>query len=148
MIVQVGAEAAPWLAALHATAFPVSESWSATVIALQLSAPGGFGFADLGRGMILGRAVAGEAEVLTLAVAPAVRRGGIGRRLLEHAIAHARVEAAEAMFLEVSVVNEAALRLYRAVGFAAVGERRRYYANGTDALVMRLDPRAGQETSA
>lgn len=129
---------APWLSRLHRTAFPPAEAWSATVIALQLEAPGGFGLLDPRGGMILGRAIAREAEVLTLAVEPGMRRGGIGRGLLAGAMARARALDADTMFLEVAVTNEAAIGLYRGVGFEQVGLRRRYYADGTDALIMRV----------
>lgn len=129
---------APALAALHATAFPPAEAWSATVIGLQLAAPGGFGLLDPRGGMILSRVIDREAEVLTLAVNPAARRQGIARGLLRAALLAARDQGAEAMFLEVAVDNHAAIGLYRGLGFAEVGRRRRYYADGTDALVMRL----------
>jgi ribosomal-protein-alanine N-acetyltransferase len=43
------------------------------------------------------------------------------------------------MFLEVAVGNVAALGLYRKHGFSQVGRRPRYYANGSDALVMRAE---------
>jgi ribosomal-protein-alanine N-acetyltransferase len=46
---------------------------------------------------------------------------------------------AAVMFLEVAAGNVAALALYRAAGFAEVGRRVRYYADGSDALVMRRD---------
>ncbi len=128
----------PVLSRLHATSFPPAECWSATVIALQLAAPGGFGFLDARGGMILARVIAGESEILTLAVDPSARRLGIGRGLLCRAMDWAREHGAEAMFLEVSVANAAAIGLYQAAGFARAGLRRRYYADGTDAWVMRV----------
>jgi len=131
------------LAVLHASAFPPPEAWSATVIGLQLAAPGGFGLLDPRGGMILARAIDAEAEVLTLAVDPAVRRQGIARGLLRAALRAAADRGAAAMFLEVSVVNDAAIGLYRGLGFVEIGRRRRYYADGTDALVMRVSPDAG-----
>ena len=127
-----------FLSHLHRSAFAPAEAWSATVIALQLESPGGFGLLDPRGGMILGRAIAREAEVLTLAVEPGMRRGGIGRGLLAGAMVRARALDADAMFLEVAVNNDPAIGLYRAAGFEQVGLRRRYYADGTDALVMRV----------
>ncbi len=133
------------LALLHATAFPPAEAWSATVIGLQLAAPGGFGLLDPRGGMILSRVIDREAEVLTLAVNPATRRQGIARGLLRAALLAALDQGAEAMFLEVAVNNHAAIGLYRGLGFAEVGRRRRYYADGTDALVMRLNLDAAED---
>jgi ribosomal-protein-alanine N-acetyltransferase len=123
-------------AAIHAAAFPPRESWGADAISLQLGLPGAFGLIDDRGGMLLGRVAADEAEVLTLAVAPAVRRQGIATALLRAARDRARALGAHAMFLEVAVGNTAAVMLYRREGFAEVGRRRRYYADASDALVL------------
>jgi ribosomal-protein-alanine N-acetyltransferase len=45
------------------------------------------------------------------------------------------------MFLEVATGNAAALALYRREGFVEVGRRRRYYADASDALVLRVNLR-------
>jgi [ribosomal protein S18]-alanine N-acetyltransferase len=127
---------APAMAAIHGASFPASEAWGADAIALQLALPGTFGFLDPDGGMILCRAVGDEAEILTFAVRDATRRRGIGSRLLREAIAAAAARGAGRIFLEVSGGNQAARRLYAAAGFRAVGRRRAYYADGTDALVM------------
>jgi ribosomal-protein-alanine N-acetyltransferase len=63
--------------------------------------------------------------------------------LLAGAMAQAASLGATAMFLEVSERNEAARALYAAAGFVPAGRRRRYYADGTDALVLRRDLREG-----
>ncbi len=136
--VLVGAADATVLAAIHESAFLPAERWSATVIGLQLGAPGGFGLIDSRGGMILARVIADEAEVLTLAVAPSLRRRGAGAGLLRAAMARAAGLGARSMFLEVSVVNDGAKALYLRSGFREVGRRRRYYADGTDAIVMRI----------
>ena len=62
------------LAAIHASAFPASEVWGEYAIDLQLALSGSFGLIDQRGGMLLGRVTADEAEVLTLAVAPAAAR--------------------------------------------------------------------------
>lgn len=57
-----------------------------------------------------------------------------------------RRDGAESVLLEVRASNEAALRLYDSLGFQRVGLRRRYYADGEDALLMTLllrQPQAG-----
>ena len=125
------------MAAIHGASFAAGEAWSADAIALQLGLPGTFGFLDPAGGIILARVAGNEAEILTLAVLKAKRRRGIGSRLLREAVAAAAARGAEQIFLEVSEGNEAALRLYEAAGFRAVGRRRQYYANSMDALVMR-----------
>jgi len=87
------------------------------------------------------RTAAVEAEILTLAVAPAARGKGLGRALLQAAINRAQLKGAETMFLEVGADNPQALALYAGLGFAKVGTRKAYYSThsgGTDALVLRL----------
>lgn len=128
------------MAALHAAAFPPVDAWGPDALELMLGLDGGFGFLLPGRGFVLARAVAGEAEILTLAVAPEARRQGAGAALLRAAMAEAWARQAEQLFLEVSARNEAARALYAAAGFEAVGRRRHYYTDGADALVLSRRP--------
>lgn len=125
------------LAAIHEAAFPIGERWGPDAIGLQLGLPGAFGFVSAQGGFILARVAADEAEILTLAVDPAVRRGGIGRALMTRAMGTAGSRGALAMFLEVADANAAARALYAACGFSEVGRRKRYYPGGVDALVLR-----------
>lgn len=128
---------APALAAIHAAAYPPGEAWTDSAFAALLAVPATSGLIDPRGGLILISTVACEAEILTLAVHPAVRRLGLGRRLILAALDAAARLGATAMFLEVSDVNNAARLLYETSGFAPVGRRRRYYPDGSDALVMR-----------
>lgn len=125
------------MALLHSRAFAGGERWSSDAIGLQLGLPGVFGWIAPSGGMILARTIADEAEVLTLAVQPTARRTGIGRALLNQALATARLRGAVAMFLEVSFANAAARGLYAGAGFVQVGSRRGYYPEDGDALVLR-----------
>ena len=132
------------LAGVHARAF--DHPWSASEIAELMASPGAFALVAEDAApvaFILCRAMAGEAEILTLAVEPAARRRGLARALVEAAAGVARIAGAEAMFLEVADDNVAAIGLYEAAGFHRAGLRRGYYDRGpqgyVDALVMRLD---------
>ncbi|PWS38619.1 ribosomal-protein-alanine acetyltransferase [Falsiroseomonas bella] len=131
------AEDADALALLHAAAFAGGECWGPDAIRLMLEMPGAFGLHLPGTGFVLARVAAGEAEILTLAVAPAARRQGLGGALLAAAMAQAALRGARDLFLEVSDRNISARALYTAAGFAEVGRRPRYYADGSDALVLR-----------
>ena len=139
----VGTGELPGLAALHARAFPPDQRWGEVALGAMLGLEGGFGLVAGGErpeGFVLARAVAGEAEIMTLAVDPAARRRGLGRLLLEGALAEAARRGAAVLFLEVSEGNAAARALYAGAGAAEVGRRRRYYADGSDALVLRFSP--------
>lgn len=132
------------LSAVHRRAF--TPGWDPEEIADLASGPGAFGLiveAEAPLGMILCRALAGEAEVLTLAVDPAARRRGVARALVTAAAGAARAAGAQAMFLEVAVDNDGALALYETQGFVRAGRRPSYYDRGggvyVDAVVMRLD---------
>ena len=128
---------APDLAALHEAAFQAAERWDAAAIAALLAMPGAFGLHIPGAGFVLARVAADEAEILTLAVIPAARRQGHAGALLAGAMAAALLRGAGTIFLEVSDRNAAARGLYAQSRFAAAGRRRRYYADGSDALVLR-----------
>jgi len=103
---------------------------------LILQGPGG-GSADLVAYCVL-QVVADELNVHTLAVDPAWRRRGIGRWLLEQALAAGARRGAETAFLEVRQSNWAAFELYKSLGFQVVATRRGYYeAPAEDAFVLR-----------
>ncbi len=125
----------PALAALHAAAF--DHPWPAGEIDALLATPGAFALIVEDQGFILCRAIAGEAEILTLAVTPAARRRGAGRALVEAAANLAEGLEADTLFLEVAHDNLPALALYESAGFARIGLRKAYYASGADAVVMR-----------
>lgn len=137
-------EDAELLAAAHARAF--DNSWSAPDIMGLMSAMGGFALLaeteEVGVvGFILGRAIGGEAEILTLVTAPDHRRQGVGEALVEVLVEQARTRGADAVYLEVAEDNQAARGLYWKCGFEPAGLRRAYYARGgarpVDALVLR-----------
>jgi len=78
------------------------------------------------------------ADIMTVAVTPAARGHGLGRRLLDELEARARAGRAASVMLEVRADNAAAIALYERAGYAVVSTRRRYYQPGdVDALVMR-----------
>ncbi len=120
-----------------------SDPWSAEAFASILRTPGVHVVLAERDGALVaylvGRAVAGEGEILNLAVAPEARRSGVASALLGHGLAElARAGAAE-VFLEVRAGNAGAIALYQRLGFRQVGRRARYYSKPVeDALVLQL----------
>jgi ribosomal-protein-alanine N-acetyltransferase len=135
-MVFAGCAHAAAMSAIHKSAFPPGEAWGEDAIALQLEQRGGFGLVHPAGGFVLARVIADQAEIITLAVAPEARRAGLGAALLAAAMEEAARRGADALFLEVSVANDAARALYAGAGFIESGRRRRYYADGSDALVL------------
>jgi [ribosomal protein S18]-alanine N-acetyltransferase len=90
-------------------------------------------------GFILSRLAAGEAEILSVAIAPKQRGRGFARPLLDLNLRRLAGLGARTVFLEVDENNAPARALYRRAGFADVGRRKSYYKNGANALVLRRD---------
>ncbi|MCL6705721.1 GNAT family N-acetyltransferase [Pseudomonas sp. R2.Fl] len=94
-------------------------------------------------GFVLAREVAGEAEILTIAVQEKLPRTGLGWRLMLAAMREAQSRGGVSMFLEVDDGNVPALGLYRKLGFEVAGKRDAYYADAegrrSAALVMKRD---------
>lgn len=81
-----------------------------------------------------------ELRLMTLAVEPSRRRQGIGRALLDHALASGRAQGATRALLEVRASNVAAVRMYEESGFRQTAVRARYYANPVeDAVLMERE---------
>lgn len=127
------------MADLHRQCFVTPPPWSAADFRSTLDSAFVFVVSEPS-GFLIGRAVAGEAELITLAVAPEARRNGVGLRLVAGFLIEARNRGAESAFLEVAESNSAAQRLYAAKGFEQKGKRRGYYQTPhgirQDALVM------------
>jgi ribosomal-protein-alanine N-acetyltransferase len=128
------------LATLHARCFTTPRPWSEVEFAAFRQDPLAFLLTEGDAAFLLGRAVAGEAEVLTLATAPESRRLGLGRKLVTRFLYQARLRAAETAFLEVAADNAPAIALYQDAGFTESGRRRGYYhhpdGHRIDALIL------------
>ncbi|TMJ17989.1 MAG: GNAT family N-acetyltransferase [Alphaproteobacteria bacterium] len=78
-------------------------------------------------GFALSRVVAGEAELLLLAVKRSAQGRGVGRLLLDRFALDAGTRGAGRLHLEVREGNHA-VKLYTSAGFTEVGRRRNYYS--------------------
>jgi len=89
-------------------------------------------------GFLVGESVLDESSLLHLAVAQGFQGKGLARQALRHWLVQLQRLGQQRCVLEVRPSNAAALTVYRKLGFTEVGQRRRYYADGEDALVMAL----------
>jgi len=123
-------------------------AWSPEVFWAELAQQGTRWYVaavDAGDGALLGYAgllhSGAEADVQTIAVAPAAQGRGVGARLLRELLAEAARRGCTSAMLEVRADNAAAVALYRRFGFERISVRRGYYQPGSvDAWVMRLRP--------
>jgi ribosomal-protein-alanine N-acetyltransferase len=93
-------------------------------------------------GYFLLMAVVDEAHLLNVAVSAEKQGQGLGRFLLNQAVACSRGLGMESVLLEVRPSNTRALEIYERYGFKQIGRRKGYYpaADGQreDAIVMRF----------
>ena len=78
-----------------------------------------------------------EADVMNVAVDPALRGRGVAAALMEELMRLGRERGITAFSLEVRSSNQPAIGLYQKCGFVTEGVRRNFYAKPTeDALIM------------
>src|SRR5690348_8768146 len=112
MIEEAGAIHTGVLAAIHRASFARAEAWGETAMAALLAGAGCSALIDQRGGCALARVMGHDAELLTLAVSPPVRRIGVGRGLLLTVMERAARAGARVMFLEVAKENTPAIALY------------------------------------
>ena len=146
------AEPADLAAVLEIERESFSDPWSTAAFRSAVTAPHVYFLVAIGRepqrllGYLVAWFAADEGEIANIAVAPAARQLGVGRRLLDAAVRQARERGVATMFLEVRESNVAARTLYESRGFAPVGRRRHYYQKPSeDALVMRANLGGGPD---
>jgi ribosomal-protein-alanine N-acetyltransferase len=94
-------------------------------------------------GYVAAWVIADEGEITRVVVQQQWRGRGIGETLLQAALRDCAGRGATALFLEVRRGNVTAQRLYTRLGFVEVGQRPRYYDDGEDGLILRLDLTTG-----
>ncbi len=125
--------------AIENQSFP--HPWTLEHFREELCSPHGFPLvAEADRGGVAGylcpSLILDEGEILDVAVSGDFRGKGIGRLLVASTLEFFREQGVMRVFLEVRVSNQAAISLYRSLGFREAGCRKRYYENGEDALLM------------
>jgi len=103
---------------------------------------------DYVQGFVVARDLGPEWEIENIAVAEAVRRRGLGERLVRELLSLASGRGAQGVFLEVRESNGPARALYSKMGFVETGRRDSYYTNPEeDALLYKKNVTAGTRKS-
>jgi ribosomal-protein-alanine N-acetyltransferase len=124
----------PWSAELLQR--ELQHEWSTILLVEEEREEGG----PLLLGLAIFWIVHDEVHVLNVATAPEHRRRGVARAVMDEVLARGKARRCTLATLEVRRSNEAALQLYRSLGFRPVGIRPNYYVDeGEDAIVMVLD---------
>lgn len=80
-----------------------------------------------------------KGHVVSVAVLEEQRKKGIGRALVEEAIAGTKIKKADELYLEVRCSNNEAVRLYEKIGFIIKQRIKSYYRDGEDAYLMAIE---------
>lgn len=88
-------------------------------------------------GYIITSKVVDELHILNIAVADNARRRGVGNGLIQRVFEIYTGEL-KYIYLEVRENNVPAINFYKKLSFKAVGSRKRYYPDGSDAILMTL----------
>ena len=76
-----------------------------------------------------------ELEIRYLSVHPSYKRRGLGKKLIYEIFKECKNENIKKIFLEVSLKNKQALCFYDYLGFKTICVRKKYYKDGSDALM-------------
>lgn len=131
----------PAIVALERACF--SDPWTAEAWLGAIPRADVFGFVAEENGELVGfacgTALFEDSEIWKVAVRETMRGKGLGGALTDALLNEAKARGAQRTFLEVRVGNQAAIGLYRSRGFETTRERKKYYADGEDALEMKKD---------
>lgn len=130
------------VAAVHALERELfgADAWSEASVREELTGPRRVALVAVApglRGYVVTAAAGDAVDVQRIGVHPASRRQGVARALLAAALERS---AGCRVLLEVAAGNTGALAFYTAEGFIEVARRRRYYRDGSDALVLERPP--------
>ena len=123
------------LSKLHSECFPTKPWTEKDFLELKKS---GAQIVMSDNSFIVWRIAADEAEIITIGVHPSSRRVGTATALLSLVENELRKQNIKKIFLEVSIDNIAAAKLYEKNGFIKIGTRPKYY-DGIDGIIMQKD---------
>ena len=118
--------------------------WSENVLSAELRNPLSLWLVAVRNGEVVGyvgaQIVPDEADMMNIAVSDFHRRKGIARSLILELLAQLQAQGVCSLTLEVRASNDAAISLYKGLGFQQVGRRPGYYKMPKeDALILRKE---------
>lgn len=117
-----------------------SDPWSLGMIESAHKGSNFTGFVVEENGEVVGyigaQSLLDEGEILLVAVDKNSRGKGYGKRLVETVMQNFKSNGVEKLFLEVRKSNAVAISCYERCGFEKIAERKRYYSDGEDAIIM------------
>jgi len=136
---RLSADYIPDLTAIEEKCFG-SEKWNEAMLKAEFDNPLSEVYGITKHGRVIAylsvQLIFDEAHIGNVAVLPEFRRKGHAARLLNYLFKRCEKAGVRDFTLEVSVTNFPAINLYKTHGFECAGERKRYYRNGADALIM------------
>lgn len=130
----------PQVQAIEADLFP-ADPWSPEQFWQELAQPTRTYLVALDDGDVVGYAgtfaLPPDADIQTVGVRPDQQGRGVARLLLTALLDDAEGRGTTHTLLEVRADNARALALYESLGFVPISQRRRYYPDGGDALILR-----------
>lgn len=116
------------------------DAWTEVMLLQQIEQKGSICFVAVANdcvvGYIGGRAVLDEAELYRVAVLPEFRGRGFGEKLVQIFVDRCGELGGKNIFLEVREDNAVAQKTYASAGFKKIGQRKNYYGNGINAVLM------------
>ena len=146
VVTELRSEHCAQVAAIEKATF--SLPWSEEAFRECVDKPDRYYLCAVCKGEILGYCgywkILDEAEVYNVAVKEEARGRGIGELLLNELIRYGKYDERKKFLLEVRCSNEAAIKLYKKLGFKEDGIRPGFYdAPKEDALLMSLEIQPG-----
>ena len=83
-----------------------------------------------------GSGLSKKGHIISIAVLPQYRRLGIAKKLMDIASDILRLRAVKEVFLEVRESNQAAINLYKKLGYFPLKISKKYYSDGESAIIM------------
>ena len=123
--------------------FGFSDGWSKQMVLNSFNNGGFCGYIAKCNGENVGFITATHvqdfADIESVFINPSYRKSGIAKKLLLELEKELKSKGVESVLLEVRLSNTPAISLYKGCDFKEISTRKKYYADGEDALVLKKE---------